>query len=130
MIAKLKHNLLWIDGGAGFVVGVVVLLLQPRLVAWYGLPARTLVFVGLANLLYSCYSLSLAVRPTRPLGLIVLLAAANLAWAPVCVTLMTWWQGTATWLGLAHLAGEGAFVTVLACLEWRWRHQLAEGLQA
>ena len=120
-------NLLWIDGGAGFSVGVAVLLLQPWLVDWYGLPEAVLTFVGMANLLYGCYSLSLAVRPTRPLGMIVLLAAANLAWAPVCVTLIINWQKTASWLGLAHLAGEGAFVALLACLEWRWRRELARG---
>ncbi|MEN1680355.1 MAG: hypothetical protein AAGJ46_12245 [Planctomycetota bacterium] len=121
----LLRNLLWIDGVAGFSVGVAVLLLQPWLVDWYGLPESVLSFIGTANLLYGCYSLSLAVRPTRPLGLIVLLAAANLAWAPVCVALIAQWWGEITWLGLAHVAGEGVFVTVLACLEWRWRRDLA-----
>lgn len=120
----LLRRLLWIDGSAGLLVGVAVLLLRERLVAWYGLPRGLLTAAGLANLLYGVYSLSLASRAVRPVGLIGLLVAANAAWAVVCVVLVVLYGRQATLLGLGHLIGEGLFVSGLAALEWRWRERL------
>ena len=58
------------------------------------------------------------------MGLVVLLALANLAWDLVRWGLAMALAGTAPSLGLAHLVGEGLFVGGLGALEWRWRERL------
>ncbi len=125
MIASRRHSkLLWIDCIAGAVVGVAVLMLSPWLSRIEALPRGLLLFTGAANLLYACYSLSLAARMRRTLRQIELLVFANGAWAVVCVALALSFASSATWIGIAHLLGEAAFVGALAGAEWRWRNQL------
>lgn len=77
-----------------------------------------------ANLLYGSYSLTLASR-RRPLPFILLLIAANAAWALFCFFQLWSHAAMANLLGRAHLAFEGLFVGSLAALEWRFRHTLA-----
>lgn len=131
MTPSLRHpranrwrNLLWVDCTAGAVVGALVLLLSGWLSGLYGLPRGVFLFTGAANLAYASFSFSLAVRSKRPLPLIVLLVAANLAWAAVMVYLAALFRTTASPLGLAHLIGEALFVGGLGLLEWRWRNLL------
>lgn len=121
---RLFRNLLWIDCTAGAVVGVVVLTFASWLSALEGLPRGVLVFTGGCNLLYASYSFSLARRPVRPMPLIKLLVAANLAWMPVCLGLAWYFRDQATALGFMHLVGEAVFVGGLALLEWKNRHLL------
>jgi hypothetical protein len=120
----LPKYLLWIDCTAGALVGVLVLSLSDWLSRLQGLPRGLLLLTGAANLLYACYSLSLAIRLNRPLALIALLVAANLAWAGVCVALGLYFARSATIWGLSALFGEALFVGGLALLEWRWRDAL------
>ncbi len=122
-----RRNLLWIDGIAGILVGVAMLATSAWLVDWYRLSQGFLVFMGCANLAYGSYSLSLARRKKRRLGLILLLVAANATWACLCAWWVSAFSQTASLLGLGHLAAEGLFVGGLALLEWRWRAQLASG---
>ncbi len=120
----IRRKLLWVDGSAGLVAGAVVLLIRGWLSEWYGLPEELLFSMGVANLAYGSYSTSLAIRSIRPKTLILLLVAANLTWAIVCLILTIYHRQTVTPFGLAHLIGEGLFVGGLGCLEWRWRELL------
>ncbi len=120
----LRRRLLWVDGLAAVVAGVVVLILGGWLSRWYQLPRDFLLLIGLVNLAYSSYSLPLARRSKRPKTLIILLVVANLAWAVACLRWAVVFSETASFYGLAHLVGEGLFVGGLACLEWRWRELL------
>ncbi len=122
---NLRHRLLWIDGLAGLSAGVVMVLASGWLSSWYGLPTKLLLFTGVVNLAYGSYSLPLARRRRRPLGMIVFLVAANLGWTLVCFGLAFHFRHEATLFGLAHLIGEGVFVGGLALLEWRFRDLLA-----
>lgn len=121
---KMIAKLLWIDGLGGAVAGAVVLLVGSWLSAWYQLPRDLLILMGVANLGYGMYSLSLARRSIRPKNLILLLIVANFFWAVVCVRLAVAFAQTASWLGLAHLVGEALLVGGLASVEWRFREQL------
>ncbi|HYR10197.1 MAG TPA: hypothetical protein VEQ60_20655 [Longimicrobium sp.] len=117
-------NLLWVDCIAGALAGVAVLMLSGWLSGLYALPRELLLANGAVNVLYASYSFSLARRARRPGSLISLLVFANLAWAVVCLWLVSVFSGSATWFGIGHLAGEALFVGGLAGLEWRWRDQL------
>ena len=72
-------KLLWIDCVGAALAGVIVLALSGWLGRLEGLPQGALVFTGIANLLYGACSCSLAVRATRPMPQIKLLALANMA---------------------------------------------------
>lgn len=121
-----RRQLLWVDGLAGATVGVLVLALVDWLSRLYQLPQNLLWWMGLANLAYASFSLSLARRRRRPLGLLCLLVAANGIWALACLRWAFLYRETASWFGLAQLVGEALFVGGLAILEWRWRRFLLE----
>lgn len=118
------RNLLWVDCTAGALAGAAVLVLSGWLSTLHALPRELLLFTGAVNLLYACYSFSLARRPRRPRALILLLVFANLGWAAVCLGLAATFAGSASAFGMVHLVGEALFVGGLAALEWRWREQL------
>jgi len=119
-MATLRANLLWVDSLAGLTVGILVLTLRGWLTEWYQLPPDFLLLMGVANVVYGCFSFTLALRKQRPEALLIVLIVANLVWAVLCV----WWglaySATASPLGLVQLFGEAVFVGGLACLEWRW----------
>jgi hypothetical protein len=121
------RHLLWIDCVGGLTIGSLVLATTPLLSDWYHLPPQLIFVLGITNLAYGCFSLSLAVRDTRPRFLICLLAVANIGWAPVCFALTTLWWPTITVWGAMHLIGEGCYVGALGALEWRLRERLAAG---
>lgn len=118
------RHLLWIDCSAGALASVLVLALSGWLAPLEGLPREVLRFTGAMNLVYGSYSFSLAVRRRRPLALVTLLVAANLAWVPVCIALAVYFRDVATPFGFAHLLGEALFVGGMALLEWRHRELL------
>ena len=117
-------QLLWVDCLAGFAVGVGVLLLSSWLSDLYQLPFRLIIFMGIANLTYASYSFSLARRTVRPIKLILLLAAANVFWAVVCLFLLALHRDSVSLIGAAVLVFEAVFVGGLGLLEYRWRDQL------
>ncbi len=119
-----RRNLLWVDGSAGAVVGCLMLLASGWLSELYHLPRDLLIFMGLANLVYGSYSLSLAFRSRRPMALILLLVAANLIWALACLRWAVLYGDVASPFGLVQLLGEALFVGGLGYLEWRWRKLL------
>jgi hypothetical protein len=119
-----RRQILWIDGTAGLLAGISLFLTIDLLEKWYNIPRGILVFIGIANLTYGTYSLSIARLKKRPETLIVILVIANLAWAVNCIRMaITFWD-TASIFGLIHLIGEAIFVGGLACLEWRYRKVL------
>ena len=120
----IPRKLLWVDGLAGLIAGVAMLLARIWLQEWYRLPMNLLLLNVAANLTYASYSLSLAMRTRRPKVLILLLIVANLMWAVLCLRWIFVYAGTASLFGLAHLLAEALFVGGLAGLEWRWREQL------
>ncbi|HEX9005245.1 MAG TPA: hypothetical protein VGB07_35370 [Blastocatellia bacterium] len=116
-----RRKLLWVDGFAGLIAGSLMLLAIDFLERWYKLPRDLLLFIGLANVTYASYSLSLAARTVRAMKFIVLLVGANLFWSVVCLVMAAVYFDVASPFGLAQLVGEALFVGVLAGLEWRWR---------
>ena len=109
--------------GAG-LAGATVITFSDWLSHLEGLPQGVLLFTGAMNLIYGAYSLSLAVRDERPLGLLKLLVAANLAWAAVCLGLAASFSETATPFAYVHLIVEAFYVGGLSVLEWQSRDRL------
>lgn len=120
----LLRKLLWVDCSAAAIVGILVVVFSGWLSQLEGLPRDVLLFTGVVNLLYACYSFSLAIRPTRTMQSIKLLVFANLAWVPVCLGLVFYFREQATAFAFLHLVGEAIFVGGLALLEWSQRDQL------
>ena len=121
---KIAKHILWIDCTAAASAGLIVLLAVPWLSQLYHLPKEIIIFVGCVNLLYACYSFTLANYKKRTLFLINILVIANSIWVLVCL-IMLWqfWQEM-TIFAVIHIAGEVVFVGALARLEYQWRHQL------
>ncbi len=121
---RIVPALLWIDCVGALVVGGLVLTGYRFLSDWYHVDWRLILFMGLANILYGCYSLSLAIRRHRPLPLIVLLAIANMGWAAICLALLwTQWH-VISLLGVVHLFGEAIYVASLGLMELIFRQRL------
>lgn len=121
-----RKRLLWIDGSGGLLVGVLVLASCRWIASWHNLPMMLIIAIGIANAVYGCYSLSLAMQTVRPLVYIHVLVVANLPWAVNCFVIVALWRDSISILGVLHIAGEGIYVGALAILEWRWRHLLVE----
>ncbi|MEM6428871.1 MAG: hypothetical protein AAF708_06475 [Deinococcota bacterium] len=119
-----RHQLLRIDCTAGIVVGIVVLSLHRWLSGFYQLPVSFVVFLGIVNLTYGTFSLSLAVRNNRPQHLVWLLIRANMVWGVLCIVWVILFWNTATVWGIGTLLFEAVFVGGLGIIEWRWRHLL------
>lgn len=125
----LRRKLLWFDCAAGLSVGAGVLLLHGLLSRWYGLPRGLVLFLGLMNVLYGTYALSLARRKRRTLKLVRILALGNMVWAGVCALLVITFRNTASPVGLGLLLIEGIFVGGLGLLEWRSRQLLIKEVE-
>lgn len=117
-------KLLWIDSLGALAVGIFVLIGSGFLAGLYGLSFGTVVTLALVNLIYGCYSFSLARRAHRPVSLIRVLAIANMCWAPVCIYIVVLNRTEITLLGMCHLLGEAVYVGGLGVMEWRYRFQL------
>ncbi|MEM1095969.1 MAG: hypothetical protein AAGJ10_15330 [Bacteroidota bacterium] len=112
-----RQNLLWVDGTAGAVVGVLLLSVSPWLAELFSLPLGVVLFMGAANLTYGSYSLTIAQRKRRPLSLIRFLVMANLAWVPVCIGLIIVHREVISVWVLLHLSAEAVCVGSLAVIE-------------
>ena len=116
---NIASKLLWLDCTAGATVGLVVSLFHGWFSELYALPAEFVLFMGLANFAYGVFSFSLAIRPTRPRHLFILLVSANITWGLLCLAWLVVFRETASIFGMAHLALEAAFVAGLGLIEWR-----------
>lgn len=121
------RRIFWIDGLAALSAGWFVLALRRFLAEIYALPLDLITLVGLVNVGYSAFGLTLAVQRRRRMGGIIGLSVANYSWAIVCAWLAVRFRNDATVLGLTHLLFEGMFVATLATIEWRNRHALTAG---
>lgn len=115
--------LLWIDCVAGFTGGTLVVSFKEWLSDLHAFPEDLVLFLGLSNLAYASYSLTLATRasmgrtPSR--RSIELLVIANAAWVLVCASVIASTWPFATVFGLAHVGLEGLFVGSLAFTQYR-----------
>jgi hypothetical protein len=118
-----QRALLWFDGGAGAIVGTLVLVFREWLAVLQGFPLGLVLFMGLANLAYASYSTTLAARATSgrtpSRRSIARLVAANGGWALVCAVIVVSTWPFATPLGRALVTFEGLFVGSLAFVEYR-----------
>jgi hypothetical protein len=119
-----RHRLLRIDCTAGFIVGILVLSLHRWLSGFYQLPVSFVVFLGIVNITYGTFSLSLTVQKNRPKRLVWLLIRANMTWGVLCIVWAILFRNTASVWGLGTLLFEAVFVGGLGWIEWRWRHLL------
>ncbi len=117
---RTAKSLLWIDCSGGLIVGALVLAFSPWLSTLYALPVGFVIVMGAANLAYGGYSFSLARRAVRPRALLLLLVAANITWAVLCVLATALLAQEASPFGLAHLVLEGVYVGCLGLLEWKY----------
>ena len=117
-------KLLWIDCTSAALAGASVLALSKWLSGLYALPLGIVVFMGIVNMLYACYSFTLAALIARRKSMITLLVAGNLAWALICLGFVATFSETVTNFGIGLLVAEATFVSVLALFEWRYRDQL------
>lgn len=125
------RTLITIDWIGGATAGALMLALHPWLAGLFALPRRLLLVIAAANLGYAAVSFTLArlSRGEHVPGL-RFIAAANMAWGVVCLTLAVRWFERASVFGLAQLLGEAMLVGGLGAVEWvvaaRSRaHQLA-----
>jgi len=116
---RLAKSLLWIDCTGGLAVGAVALASAHWLSTLYALPVSVVLVMGTANLAYGGFSFSLARRATRPRALLLVLAAANVAWAVLCAFAAAALSTQASPYGLAHLLLESLYVAGLGVFEWR-----------
>lgn len=112
-------QILWIDGGAALLAGVIILLFSSRLSVFFNLPENLLNTQAIITLVYALYSISLARRKTHPKRLVYLLAIANFAYALFVTGLVLYFFRTATIYGLIYLIAEALFIGILAFLEWK-----------
>lgn len=120
-----SRSVLWVDCCGGLAVGLAMFAVSEWLSDLYRLPREVVLGIATANVAYGCFSLWLAIRATRPVRLIMLLALANAAWAALCgVAAIALW-GKASAFGLAQFVLEALFVGWLAQLEWRQRNLLS-----
>ncbi len=116
--------LLWFDGGAAITGGVLVVAFRELLAGLYAFPDDLLLFLGLSNLAYGSYSITLAtltsMGKTASRRSVELLVIANSGWVVVCaIVLVSGWP-SATAFGLAHVGAEALFVGSLAFAEYRF----------
>lgn len=116
--------LLWVDCSAGAAVGIATLLMHPWLVDFYGFSKEFILVIGGANVLYGCFSFTLAVQKKRATLQFGILVAANVLWACLCLVFAATHWDTASAFGIAHLILECLFVGGLGVFEWLYRNQL------
>lgn len=121
-----NDRILWIDCLGGLIVGCAVIACHQVLSDWENLPIRIVIGMGVANVLYGSYSLYVTTRRSRSIGLIQLLAIANMSWLFVCIGIAASHWPEISAFGLLHVIGEGAYVAGLGYTEWRLQKTLAD----
>ena len=111
-------RLLYFDGIAALVVGIVLLLFREPLSGLLGLPVWLLSLQGIINLCYASYSLPLARRRNRPRWMLSTLVVANLAYALFAAVLLTQFYPSCTGLGVVYFGLEVVIIGGLGVLEW------------
>jgi hypothetical protein len=112
-------KLLWTDGIAALLAGIILLIFSSRLSVFFNLPEGLIKTQGIINLLYCSWSLSLAKRTVNSKRSIYILAVANAAYALLGICLLLYFFRTASIYGILYLTAEVLFIGLLAMLEWR-----------
>lgn len=121
-----KH-ILWVDCLGAILTGILLAALSGYIAPIYSLPQSWVIAHAFVHLAYGAFSLSLAVRRTRPLVLISTLAIANAAWAVLCIIFAARMVEGDSVLAAAHFLIEGIYVGTLGFIEWNRREALAKG---
>ena len=119
-----KH-ILWVDCLGAILTGILLAVLSGYIAPIYSLPQSWVIAHACVHLAYGAFSLSLAVRRTRPLVLIKLLAIANAAWAVLCIISLRMIKFDSV-LAAAHFLAEGIYVGSLGFIEWNRREVLTK----
>lgn len=121
-----KH-ILWVDCIGAILTGILLAALSGYIAPIYSLPQSWVIAHACVHLAYGAFSLSLAVRRTRPLVLISTLAIANASWAVLCIIFAARMVEGDSVLAAANFLIEGIYVGSLGFIEWNRREQLAKG---
>jgi hypothetical protein len=120
---KPSLTVLSVDSLGGLIAGICTLFAAPLLTGWYAWPEGLALFVGAVNVGYGCYSGTLVLYSRRQAQLsrwaVIILIAANSAWALLCFVQVGLLRESASYLGLGHFLFEGVWVGGLAFLEAR-----------
>lgn len=120
-----KH-ILWVDCLGAILTGILLAALSGYIAPIYSLPQSWVIAHAGVHLAYGAFSLSLAVRRTRPLVLISTLAIANASWAVLCIIFAARMVEGDSVLAAAHFLIEGIYVGSLGFIEWNRREVLAK----
>ena len=120
-----KH-ILWVDCLGAILTGILLAVLSGYIAPIYSLPQSWVIAHACVHLAYGAFSLSLAVRRTRPIGLISTLAIANASWAVLCIIFAARMVEGDSVLAAAHFLAEGIYVGSLGFIEWNRREVLAK----
>jgi hypothetical protein len=112
-------KLLWIDGIAALLAGIILLVFSDRLSTFFILPEKVLNAQGIIALVYSTYSINLARRQSNSQRLLYLLVFANAAYTILAVCLLLYFFKTASMYGVLYFMAEILFIGLLAFFEWR-----------
>lgn len=109
------------DSGGGLVVGAGVLVLHTWLAELTGLAPQVVLFMGVMNVGYGCYSGALLLRAIKtgraPRRSADILIVANFIWVLVCAGIAARSWAALTWIGIGNLALEMTIVGGLAVVE-------------
>lgn len=112
-------KLLWVDGIAALLSGLIVFTFNDKIARLLSLPDNLLTTLSIISLGYSCFSLYLAQSKSTAKGLLRILVIANFAYAIFCVILILFLHANTSLLGVVYLSLESLFVATLAALEWK-----------
>ena len=113
------RKLLWTDGIAALLSGLIVLTFNEKIAKLLSLPENLLTTMSIVSLVYSSFSLYLAQAKSNTRGLLTILVVANSMYAIFCLVLILFLYRTTSVLGITYLILESLFVATLAALEWR-----------
>ena len=82
---KIIPHILWIDCLGAFAVGLLTLVFSKIISQIHILPYEIIIFFGVMNLVYGCYSIYLASRKNCSILQINMLSIFNVFWLPVCI---------------------------------------------
>ena len=124
ILNQVARRILAFDCGAACVAGLVVVSLHKWLATVYGLPQELVRAMGVVNLLYACYSGSLAWRVNHrgnvSRSAVEVLVTGNFGWTLICGAIIVLHFSGLNPLGVALVSGEALFVGALAAVEARF----------
>lgn len=109
--------ILWMDGLAALIVGLLVLSLRKDLSILFNLPEALLYAQAVTTLVYASYSTTLARKKIYSRKLVRVLGIANLAYVVGVIILFILTLAQTTTLGKAYFGAEIVGISALATIE-------------